>query len=235
MADSRRDELELRLRTVQERIGSAAEASGRSRDDIVLVVVTKTWPTSDIRLLHGLGVRNIGENRHQDAEQKVAELADLSLCWHFIGQIQSNKAARIAAYADVVHSVDSVRVAERLGGGAEQDGRSIDCFVQVSLDTQAGRSGRGGVTDEQLDDVAGAVDDAPGLRLLGLMGVAPQQGDARSAYESLVRMSRRLTDHYPAATAISAGMSGDFPLAIRAGATHVRVGSAVLGERTALR
>lgn len=235
MAETRRGELERGLRSVEEQIAAAAEAAGRAPDDVVLVVVTKTWPTSDIRLLHELGVRDVGENRHQDAEEKAGELADLDLTWHFIGQIQSNKAARIAAYADVVHSIDSVRVAGRLAAGAEQSDRSLDCFVQVSLDSGGDRAGRGGAAEGELDDVAEAVDAAAALHLRGVMGVAPLGGDAAAAYQRLALLSQRLTARHGCAISISAGMSGDFSDAIRAGATHVRVGSAVLGQRPALR
>ncbi len=220
---------------MQHQIASAAQDSGRSYDDVVLVVVTKTWPTSDVRILHDLGVRDIAENRHQDAEHKAHELADLDLWWHFIGQIQSNKAARIATYADVVHSVDSVRVAARLAAAAQQHQRLIDCFVQVNLDPEMARGGRGGVTGDDLDAVARAVEESDGLRLRGVMGVAPLHGDADTSYRMLARTSRHLRTAHPGATGVSAGMSGDFPAAIRAGATHVRVGSAVLGQRPVLR
>jgi PLP dependent protein len=232
---SRRDELSHRLTRVREQIASAAEACGRGADDVVLVVVTKTWPTSDIEILHDLGVRDVAENRHQDAERKWSELRTLELTWHFIGQIQSNKASRIAAYADVVHSVDSVRVARRLAAGADQHRRQIDCLVQVSLDPATERAGRGGVGADDLLDVAEAVDASGRLHLRGVMGVAPLGGDAQAAYAALAGLGRRLQSRFPAATAVSAGMSGDFTEAIAAGATHVRVGSAILGERPALR
>jgi pyridoxal phosphate enzyme (YggS family) len=236
MADERGRQVADRLAAVREQVAGAATAAGRSPDDVCMVVVTKTWPSSDTRTLHALGVRDVGENRQQDIERKVAELADLDdLTWHFIGQIQSNKAAKIAASSDVVHSVDSVKVARRLGDGAQRYGRVLDCFIQVSLDPEPARSGRGGVTGTDLEAVAEAVASAPALRLVGVMGVAPLQGDAEAAYSDLAVASTRLRALHPAATAVSAGMSADFSLAIRAGATHVRVGSAVLGERPSLR
>lgn len=235
MPEDRALELEQRLRAVQDQIGTAAAASGRSADDVTLVVITKTWPTSDIRILYGLGVRDVGENRHQDAEAKAGELGDLDLTWHFVGQIQSNKAARIATYADVVHSVDSVRVARRLGAAAHEHGRVVSCFVQVNLDDEERRGSRGGATADEVDKVAAAVEDAEGLVLHGVMGVAPLRGDADEAYRRLASTRSRLLEAYPTATALSAGMSGDFVAAVTAGATHVRVGSAVLGQRPALR
>ena len=235
MPETRRGELERSLRGVQQRIASAADAAGRSPDDVTLIVVTKTWPTSDVRILYDLGVRHVVENRHQDAEPKALELTDLGLSWHFVGQVQSNKAARIATYADAVHSVDSVRVATRLGDAARQQRRRVDCFIQVSLDSGPPLSGRGGVDADGVEAVANAVDQSDALRLRGVMGVAPLRGDPRAAYAELARISATLRTSHPGASAISGGMSGDFVAAIGEGATHVRVGSAVLGERPALR
>jgi pyridoxal phosphate enzyme (YggS family) len=235
MDERRYDEIRRGLRAVQEEIAAAAEAAGRSPDDISLVVVTKTWPSSDTRILHALGVRDVAENRQQDLERKVVELPDLDLTWHFIGQIQSNKAAGVGARSDVVHSVDSIKVATRLARAGAQRDREIGCFVQVSLDPGPARSGRGGVSGDDVDAVAQAVESSDALCLLGVMGVAPLGGDARAAYRELADLSARLRTVHPLATGISAGMSGDFTLAIEAGATHVRVGSAVLGERPSLR
>jgi pyridoxal phosphate enzyme (YggS family) len=237
MAETRRAaEIAERLAAVEATIADAAASAGRRRDDVVLVVVTKTWPESDIRALSDLGVRDIGENRHPEAENKARALGDLDITWHFIGQIQSNKAPRIASYSDVVHSVDSVRLAQRLNAGAHGHGRVVDCFAQVSLDPDdASARGRGGAAAADLAEVARAIDDAEGLRLRGVMGIAPLGGDAAAAYERLASVSARLRADFPAAAAISAGMTDDFVEAIRAGATHVRVGSAILGERPPLR
>jgi pyridoxal phosphate enzyme (YggS family) len=229
-------EIAERLAAVDATIAEAASAVGRRREDVVLVVVTKTWPQSDVRILHELGVRDVGENRHPEAETKALALGDLGLTWHFIGQIQSNKAPRIAAYSDVVHSVDSIRLAQRLNAGAHGQGRVVDCFVQVSLDPEAEHArGRGGAASNDVSEVAHAIDDAEVLRLRGVMGVAPLGGDAAAAYGRLAAVSARLRADFPEATAISAGMTADFVEAIKAGATHVRVGSAILGERPPLR
>lgn len=231
---TRRDELAERLAEVRARIVAAATPVGER--DVTLVVVTKTWPANDIRLLHELGVSDVGENRHQEAEPKVSELAGLDLRWHFVGQVQSNKAAAIAGYADVVHSVDSVRVVRRLDSGAERHHRVVDCFVQVDLgqDTEA-HGHRGGVRPTDVEEIAAAVDAAASLRLIGVMGVAPIGEEPAEAFERLAAVRARLGEHYPTATAMSAGMTGDFEAAIAAGATHVRVGSAILGSRPALR
>ena len=234
-ASARRDEVEARLAAVDARIAGAAAAGGRRREDITLIVVTKTWPESDVRLLHSLGVRDVGENRHPEAEVKANACADLDLRWHFIGQIQSNKAPRIAHYADVAHSVDSVRAAQRLNAGAHSGERIVDCLVQVSLDPEEAKAGRGGASAGDVEAVARAVDDAEALRLRGVMGVAPLGGDAAQAYRRLADEAAQLRAVYPSAAWISAGMTADFELAIAAGATHVRVGSAILGERPPLR
>jgi pyridoxal phosphate enzyme (YggS family) len=222
------------LAAVRRRIADTARDAGRDPADITLVVVTKTFPSTDIRILADLGIRDVGENRHQDAARKAAELADLDLCWHFVGQVQSNKAGKIAAYADVVHSVDSLRVAERLGAGAVDHGRELICLVQVSLDQAASAEGRGGVQPGDLLDLAAAVATTTGLRLGGLMAVAPLGEPAGPAFARLAELSRAVCLDHPSATMLSAGMSEDFPAAIEAGATHVRVGSAVLGRRPPL-
>ncbi len=230
MADERRDQIARGLDQVRGRIEAAAVESGRDATGVTLVVVTKTWPLSDLRILHDLGVRDFGENRHQEAEEKAAELSDLDINWHFIGQIQSNKAARIPAYAAVVHSVDSSRLAQRLNSGAHRFDGSLDCFVQVNLAGEAG----GGVDDDQVLEVTRAIDECGRLRLVGVMGIAPLGGDAVAAYARLAEHSRQVASQHPDATAISAGMSDDLEAAVMAGATHVRVGSAVLGRRPSL-
>jgi pyridoxal phosphate enzyme (YggS family) len=233
----RRDQLAARLGRVRDQISAAAADVGRSADEITLVVVTKTWPTGDIRLLCELGVRDIGENKHPEAERKAAELEQLPLTWHFIGQIQSNKAPRIARYADLVHSVDSTRLAHRLNAGAHQADRVVDCLVQVNLDPAGTPAGRGGIPTADVDEierVAEAIETAGALRLRGVMGVAPLEGDALTAYARLAAVWGVVRSTYPDATLLSAGMSGDFPEAIRMGATHVRVGSAILGQRPPL-
>ncbi len=231
----RREEIAVGLRTVRGQIELAASHAGRDPAEVTLVVVTKTFPASDIRLLVELGVRDIAENRHPEAVAKAAELTGLDVSWHFVGQVQSNKAGRIAAYADVVHSADSSRVVHRLGAGAVQHDRTITCLVQVSLDLAAETMGRGGAAPDTVSGLAQVVAATEGLRFGGVMAVAPRGGDASRAFRRLARIAADLRHEHPAATMISAGMSGDFADAVRAGATHVRVGSAVLGRRAALR
>ncbi len=226
----RRAELETGLVTVRERIDSACATAGRSTEEITLVVVTKFFPASDVRLLAELGVGDLGENRHQEAVEKAAECADLDVRWHFIGGLQSNKAAAVAAYADVVHSVDRPKLVGGLSRGAQERGRVLDCLVQVSLDPP-GASGRSGCDPTEVPALAERVGDATGLRLRGVMGVAPLGEDADRAFERLAEVASVVRQQVPEATWLSAGMSADLEQAVQHGATHLRIGSAVLGPR----
>lgn len=232
---SRRDEIATNLRAVRARMGRAAVLAGRDPAELTLIVVTKTFPTEDLRLLHELGVRDVGENRHPEAGEKAAELRDLEMTWHFVGRLQSNKAAAVASYADVVHSVDSTRVAARLGAGAHRHHRVVRTLVQVSLDPAGSAGRRGGVDPDEVASLARTVAVTDGLELRGLMGIAPRGEAAAPALRRLGEIWGLVRRSYPTADVLSAGMSEDFPDAIAAGATHVRVGSAVLGSRPALR
>jgi pyridoxal phosphate enzyme (YggS family) len=233
---SRRDEIAANLATVRERIASACADAGRSPDEVTLTVITKFFPPSDVRLLAELGVTDVGENRHQEAEAKAAELQDLRLRWHFVGNLQSNKAAAVAQYADVVESVDRTKLIKGLSRGAHLRDRTVDCLVQVNLDPGfdqgAGRgTERGGAAPADVPALAEAVAAAEGLRLRGVMAVAPLGEDPRPAFERLARLADQVRRVDPSATWVSAGMSGDLEDAVRTGATHVRIGSAVLGPR----
>jgi pyridoxal phosphate enzyme (YggS family) len=230
---TRAAELAANLARLQQRIRAAAVAAGRGADEVGLVVVTKFFPASDVRLLAHLGVTDVGENRHQEAEAKAADCAELGLRWHFIGGLQSNKATAVAAYADVVESVDRAKLLAPLSRGALQHGRTVDVLIQVSLDRPE-HGDRAGVAPDDLAALAEATARAEGLALRGLMAVAPLGEDPAAAFDRLAGIRDRfLTDH-PDATSLSAGMSGDLEQAVAAGATHVRVGSAVLGSRPAL-
>lgn len=232
MSSSRRDQVAANLDTVRSRIAVACAEARRSADEVTLVVVTKYFPASDVRLLAELGVTDVGENRHQEAEAKQQECADLGpdLRWHFVGGLQSNKAAAVAAYADVVHSVDRAKLVNRLDGGAHARSRQIDVLLQVSLDPPD-RAGRAGADPAALPELAGLVEAAGMLRLRGLMAVAPLDEDPAAAFARLSDVRRDFLVDHPSADWLSAGMSGDLEAAIRAGATHVRVGTAVLGSR----
>jgi pyridoxal phosphate enzyme (YggS family) len=231
MSDTaRRDELAANLDAVRRRIEAAATAAGRDPDEVTLVAVTKFFPASDVRLLAGLGVTDVGENRHQEAQDKAAACADLDLRWHFIGGLQSNKAAAVASYADVVESVDRRKLVAPLNRGAHERSHEIEVLLQVSLDPP-GREGRAGADAEDLDDLARAVEEAGMLRLRGLMAVAPLGEDPSAAYDRLSRIRADFVAARPSADLLSAGMSADLEAAVKAGATHVRLGTAVLGPR----
>jgi pyridoxal phosphate enzyme (YggS family) len=225
---TRREELAARLREVHARIARTCAAAGRDPSEVTLIVVTKTFPASDIRLLADLGVTDIGESRHQEAAPKIEECAGLPVRWHFVGQLQTNKAAAVAGYSSVVHSVDRVRLVDALARGAEAAGRLVDCFVQVSLDDAPGR---GGASGQQILEVADRITGADPLRLAGVMAVAPLEADPDAAFARLSSLAELVQTRHPAALSISAGMSSDFESAIGHGATHLRVGSAILGKR----
>jgi pyridoxal phosphate enzyme (YggS family) len=227
----RRAELDQRIAVVRARIADAASAAGRDAGDVELIVVTKTYPASDVDLLAGLGVGHVGENRHPEARDKrqSSELAD-SLVWHFIGAVQTNKAKAVAAYADVVESVDRDRLVSALSRGAVAAGRELSCLVQLDLEDE-GRPERSGCRPAAVPALAERVAEAEGLVLAGVMAVAPLDGDPARAFAELAEVSAALVTDHPLATTVSAGMSNDLEQAVAAGATHVRIGRAVLGER----
>jgi PLP dependent protein len=224
----RRNELAARLTAVRERISAACEASGRKPEDVTLVAVTKTFPASDVRLLNGLGVTDFGENRDAEAAPKAAQCADLRLSWHFIGQLQTNKAASVARYATFVHSVDRLRLVHALGAAARRAERAIECLIEVSLDADPAR---GGALASDVPGLAEALTAEEGLILAGVMAIAPLGMPPVEAFAKLLDSAAVVRAVRPAATVISAGMSGDLEAAIAAGATHVRIGTALLGDR----
>lgn len=211
---------------LERRLVAACAEAGRPRDDVLLVAVTKTRPASDVELLRDLGVLDVGENRDQEAREKAAAVPGVR--WHFVGGLQTNKARSVASYASVVHSVDRVPLVDALSAGAQRAARELDVLLQVSLD---GDPSRGGALPGDLARLADAAAAAAGLRLAGVMAVAPLGADPASAFATLADVAERLRRSHSGATAISAGMSGDLEQAIAAGATHVRVGTALLGER----
>jgi hypothetical protein len=237
--DPRLAQLRENLAAVRQRIAAAAAAAGRQDHPPRLIVVTKFHPAQDVRRLASLGISDVGENRDQEASDKAAQLHDAQLRWHFIGQLQSNKAKSVVKYAHSVHSVDRPQLATALARAmaAEQEraGRApLECFIQVSLDEDADRH-RGGALPAEVPALAEQLAGAEGLRLAGVMAVAPLKADPAAAFERLAAISARLAAQYPDAAGISAGMSQDLEAAIRCGATHLRIGSDILGPRPALR
>lgn len=220
-------DLAARLSAIDERIADAARLAGRDPQEITRIVVTKFHPASLVRELAALGVGDVGENRQQELSAKTADLDDLDVRWHFIGQAQTNKAAAIRRSADAVHSVDRERLADALHRAADDDA-ILDVLVQVNLTDDPGR---GGVAPEAARALAEHVLTLPSLRLRGVMAVAPLDEDPAPAFARLRAISDDVRTVEPEATWISAGMTGDFVEAISAGATHLRIGSAITGPR----
>lgn len=229
---TRRDELAAGLADTERRIAAACAEAGRDRSELTLVVVTKTYPASDVDHLVDLGVTDVGENRHPDAERTMTELAEMRPDLprlHFLGGLQTNKAGAVARYADAVHSVDRAKLARSLDRGAEAAGRVLGCLVQVDFD--ATDPGRSGVVPDGAAELADLVASCEHLRLDGVMTVAPLGEDPRRAFDALAQISARVRADHPGATTVSAGMSADLEQAVAAGATHLRVGRSILGER----
>ncbi|MDL4771003.1 MULTISPECIES: YggS family pyridoxal phosphate-dependent enzyme [Thermomonosporaceae] len=237
---ARRDELAANLADVRERVAAACAAAGRDPAGVTLVAVTKTFPASDVRLLAGLGLTDVAENRDQEARPKAAETADLPLTWHFVGRLQTNKARAVTGYAAVVQSVDRPRLVTALSSAAERAGRTVRCLVQVSLDDPDGPDGpgavggRGGAAPADALGLADAIAAAEGLELGGVMAVAPLDADPLPAFERLAQVAESVRAAHPGAGVLSAGMSGDLEQAIACGATHLRIGTALLGGRRAI-
>ncbi|MGW4384300.1 YggS family pyridoxal phosphate-dependent enzyme [Kitasatospora sp. NPDC004531] len=237
---ARFEELGANLDVVERRIADACAAAGRPREEVTLIVVTKTYPAEDTALLAGLGVTDVAENRDQDAAPKAERCVNLPLTWHFVGQLQTNKARSVVRYADLVHSVDRARLVDSLAAAVRNAERPpLGCLVQVALDKEAGEGEhRAGVAPAEVLELAEKIADTPGLQLRGVMTVAPLAGplagDPARAFARLAEIASAVRAVHPAATMVSAGMSGDLEQAIAAGATHVRVGTAVLGVRSPL-
>lgn len=223
-----------RLHSMQSKIADAASAAGRSVDDITLIVVTKFHPEQLVRDLYDLGVRNVGENRHQEASAKAAACADLDLTWHFIGQLQSNKARAALDYADVIHSVDRPSLVTALDKAWRDKADAgttrvpIDCFIQLNLTDDPGR---GGVEPKNLEPFAHSLLLSEAFSLKGVMAVAPLDEDPGRAFERVQEASALVQRLEPSAVFISAGMTQDYVQAINAGATHLRIGTAITGNR----
>ena len=226
---TRREDLAANLEALDERLSRACAEAGRDRADVTLIVVTKTYPRSDVELLRSLGVTDVGENRHPEASDKVFDGMRL----HFIGGLQTNKAGAVARYADVVQSVDRAKLVAALSRGAVAAGREVGCLVQVDFGSDA--DGRSGCSPAEARQLADQVAGSSGLRLDGVMTVAPLGVDPAPAFDALVEIATDIRQDHPSATVISAGMSDDFETAVKSGATHLRVGRLILGERVSLR
>ena len=234
----RKSEIKQNIARVEAAINRALKDSGRSRTELTCIAVTKNFPVTDIEILYDLGIRDFGENKEQEAQKKVAyfrgrldrDFSDIR--WHFQGQLQRNKLASIGSWAYMVHSVDDVKYLKGLADSASSQGRSVRALIQISLDTQKS-SGRGGIDIQGAREILRSYENSrnPGLEIVGLMGVAPIEENPSSAFERLNMVFLTLQKDAPYLSTLSAGMSGDFESAIRHGATHLRIGSSILGNR----
>ena len=225
---NRLQELQQNLDEINSRIQSACNSAGRDLGEITLIAVSKTWPAADIRLLHELGIRDFGESRDQEAFEKVAALADLEIKWHFIGQVQTNKLNHIAQYAHYVQALDRAKTITGLNDAAAKHNRRINALLQISLD---GDVSRGGVAIESAMELSDLISSLPSLDFAGVMAVAPLNMTADMAFSRLNQVANEIRTKYPTAKMVSAGMSNDLESAVNNGATHLRIGSALLGNR----
>jgi hypothetical protein len=252
--DPRAGQLAESLKALRSRIDAACRAAHRDAAEVTLIAVTKFFPALDVLRLMRLGLREFGENRDQEAAAKAQQVADAlrgpqdpgapAPCWHFIGQLQTNKVRSVVSYADVIQSVDRLKLVASLDQAAVRAGRAPSCLIQVNLGTESDAAAgaapgdamaRGGAAPGEVERIADAVAGSAALRLGGLMAVAPLGADPRPAFERLAELSAKVRGAHPQAVSLSAGMSGDLEAAVAAGATHVRIGSALLGRRPPLR
>ncbi|MEJ6493242.1 MAG: YggS family pyridoxal phosphate-dependent enzyme [Actinomycetes bacterium] len=226
----RKLQLQSNLEIVKQEISDACKVAQREPSGVTLIVVTKTWPASDVKILAELGVTDVGENRDQEAKPKFDEVRDLKLTWHAIGQLQTNKAKSVATWADVVHSVDRSGLVSALGKAVTTRTTPLAVLIQVNLDPSP-KDNRGGAAPNQVLELAELITQSPGLVLQGVMGVAPLDGDDAQAFALLQQVSEQVQAQNSSANWISAGMSDDFATALKFGATHLRIGSSILGNR----
>jgi len=227
---SRKQEIEDNLNQVRQKIAAAAAKNGRNQNEINLIVVTKTFPISDLEILYSLGLREFGENRDQEASVK-AEALPKDINWHFQGGIQSNKLKSICSWASVIHSVDQFRYAQIISEQVNTKPRQI--FIQVSLDQPP--ESRGGVDPAKLVELAKQISSLSNIKILGLMAVGPVDQEVEPAFARLQQIQAGFLAHFKDAVFLSSGMSGDYEMAISYGATHLRIGSSILGIRAPIK
>ena len=214
------------LELVKKQITSAALGAGRSVDEITLIAVTKTYPVSDVEILHSLGQRDFGENRSEEGAEKSVQVNGT---WHYQGQVQSRKLREIAGWATFIHSIDSPDHALKLSRICAESGKDISIFLQLSLD---GAPDRGGVMASEIFTLAEKVSNLPNIKLAGLMCVPPVSYEHQRAFSEIAQIHQSFLSTFSQAKLLSAGMSSDFEVAIAHGATHLRIGSQILGSRT---
>jgi len=232
MASERAKEISLALAQVEERIDRACLLACRPREDVTLIVVTKTYPFADVEILQRLGITNFGENRDSEGIEKfsAAKSSSNDSFWHYQGEIQSKKIGSISRWADTVHSLDDLSHIQKFDRALEAiGGKSLQVFLQVSLD---GNPQRSGLDAADLIQACHAVAQTSHLQLLGVMTVPPVESDPEESFSKIADVAEGVRRDFPEAKYLSAGMSGDFEVAIAYGATHIRIGSQILGSRT---
>ena len=227
---NRLKDIQSNLEKINTRIAEACSRSKRNISEITLIAVTKTYPASDVDLLKQLGIENVGENKDQEAAGKISQVKE-KFSWHFIGQLQSNKAKSVVTYADLIHSVDRLSLAKELQKSASAIAKKQKVLIQVDLDQSGPDASRGGVWPADLAELAQFISQSENLGLAGLMSVAPLGENPSEAFQRLAQIRSDFLKNYPNALILSAGMSEDLEAAIEHGATHLRIGSALLGER----
>lgn len=227
---NRLSDIQGNLEIIQSRIKEACSAAGRDISEITLIAVTKTYPASDVDLLKQLGIENVGENRDQEASSKNSEVKN-QFNWHFIGQLQSNKAKSVVNYANLIHSVDRWSLAKEIQKSAQAMNKVQPVLIQVDLDQSGPDPTRGGIWPAELNELVQLINQASHLELKGLMSVAPLGDKPELAFARLKEIRVGFLKENPGAQILSAGMSDDLEAAILYGATHLRIGSALLGER----
>lgn len=229
---NRAAELANNFKNLEASIFKSCELANRSMDEVTLIAVTKNFPASDIEILSNLGVENVGENKDQEASAKHAQVKS-ELTWHFVGQLQRNKVKSVVKYCDYIHSVDRLSLAQEISKQAATMGKSMKLFIQVDLEESDEK--RGGVGLGELNELVREVSQLPAVEIVGLMAVAPLQQDPAAAFANLAKARAEFLSRWPKAKWLSIGMSEDFEVAIKFGATHLRIGSLLLGVRPILR
>ncbi len=230
MSETRLAEIAENYKKIKTRILDACNKTGRNPTEVTLIAITKTYPANDIDLLKSLGIENVGENKDQEASLKFNEVKN-KFTWHFVGQLQTNKVKSVLQYADYIHSIDRLNLVKEVQKISQRMHKTQKVLIQIDLDETENDENRGGVNPQKLLELAQEISKCPNLELSGLMSVAPLNMKPKEAFAKLEKIQSEFLKSYPLAKMLSAGMSDDLEEAILHGATHLRIGSALLGER----
>jgi len=230
MTNSRLEEITENVSKVTNQIHEACKKVNRDPGEITLIAVTKTYPSSDVEILATLGIKDVGENKDQEASLKFEQVKS-QLNWHFVGQLQSNKVKSVVSYANLIHSLDRLSLVKEIQKQAQKINKIQSVLIQIDLDESGDDENRGGVSVADLNSLATQISQSSNLELKGLMSVAPLNSKPEIAFDRLRDIQSQFLRQFPNAQILSAGMSEDFEVAIAYGATHLRIGSGLLGER----